>query len=318
MMQRQSTKQPKISPQLNNCAVYLIVPELMKSFQYLADQEDGVESKDQAARQLGAHRADYELLKRQFEAFYKVQLTWKQLLELLKNKTKNNATIQQYILGPVLRQFILEKSKNPALAMIQSDGPSKGRYVMLDDDKASDYLYKPLGITVIHQRQGEADVIASANATMKAPSEMFIVTAHHVNTNHFERAAPEEQDRSAEDTKSTDCAAVAHVYQQLSENDDKALVEKLVNEQLKSAVKALLVVSDLKPVSHSVTAPKQELYVSMKHTLIQKFQTGEFDQKVHIDVKNIDEAKAEQGESDEDFAKRLQEAEFIRAGYRRK
>ena len=67
-------------------------------------------------------------------------------------------------------------------------------------------------------------------------------------------------------------------------------------------------------LSHPVQAPLNDVYI---HELTEKYKKGFFQVKQEDKIKctDIDKAEALKGESDEDFAIRLQEAELRKAGY---
>ena len=138
---------PKISAILNNCPVHLGVPEIIQAIKHFASLEQGQAGTHDALNSQ-AYKESYALLKDKFAEFYrqdKAAVTWKKLQLLLTEHINNNPTAAQFILGPVLREFMRdERSLDDILANLQEDG----RFATLSATQVHRRLYGQLGIKI--------------------------------------------------------------------------------------------------------------------------------------------------------------------------
>ena len=284
--------QPKTHGILNNCPVNVCLPEIMEVFDYLAAVDEDKTTPRQPNTEL--HRAEYERLKQTFEAFYGLtNITWKKLSQVFTQ----NQTEAQLIMGPVFRQFMGHELQND------------GRYLALTMDQATDALLKPLGISVkehTHQR-GHVHIF-----DIKAPNAITTVAVHNTPlANHWERVAPGQPAQLFDDVKAMS-QPMTVVYDTLSASGTKdqavaalATLKTTVQQQLAQNTAPAL--AEQKPVRPSVKNNVQA-FIDQLHTANLTLTGPVKGPKIAID--KIEGQKAVAGESDEDFAKRLQVAEI--------
>jgi hypothetical protein len=232
---------PKISAILNNCSVHVGVPECIQAFQHYAALEEGEAGLNEALND-PSYQEDYTLLKDLFADFYqqdKASFTWKQLEALLTVRVNHNPTAAQFILGPVLRQFMQAKKAAADLTQLQADG----RYPTLTAAQVSHSLYKPLGIKITsHERPSGLSIVpVSADGLdaegyfppqeSKMDDEAFEIDIYNENKEHWERL-PQKLIATAErgqDQLLQDCPEVSLAFDRVSggrtkENTEAGLV----------------------------------------------------------------------------------------------
>jgi hypothetical protein len=141
---------PKISTVLNNCPLHAITPELKREILNFRD----------IAHYDNHHNANFLLLKQKFARFYGFNpdtFTWEHFADILE---EYNAFDTQIILGPVLREFMVDQlpSNEEIQGFIFEDmtaqqwkdirttiRPHTGRYESLSPDELFGWVCKPLG-----------------------------------------------------------------------------------------------------------------------------------------------------------------------------
>ena len=161
---------PKTSGFLNNCGVNAALHIILANI-------DDIAKSSESDRIPAIVKQEYNKLLTAFNKRYRVDATPAEFLAYMKSLENHYA--QQVIMGPVLRDYMQEKGAAGELTTIQENG----RYATLSVKTVSDYLCKPLGIT-IHSTE-----FPKAPETFKAPNEIAII-GYHLENEHFQAYTP--------------------------------------------------------------------------------------------------------------------------------
>ena len=273
--------QPKTHGILNYCPVNVCLPEIMKGIHYFAHKEAKKPVDEKTTANYEAHREGYTLLKKTFQEFYNLgTITWSQFYRIITEQVDNNNTLAQIIMGPVSEKFANNE--------LQIDK----RYRPLTMEETSKRLLRPLGIEV-HEHSYNNKNELFEEKTYAVPSKVAVVDVFNSGTRqHWERGTGP-------------IADVQNDAKDLSKESHDLYISFGDPDQVKNAFEKL----------------KQKVYVLAENTDTVVFNQSKFVddlRKTNLDFKGTQIATkdvanvkvAEAGESDENFAKRLQEAEL--------
>lgn len=285
--------QPKTHGVLHNCPVNVGLPEIMKGIQYFASDAKPPKPEYEA------HRIEYTRLKKIFQKFYNLgTISWSQFNRIITTEIENNNTAAQLIMGPVFREFI----GSP----LQADG----NYPQLDMKETSTTLLKPLGISLKEiTLMEDPSHVEDHSHRIKHVAENPIGEVKAFNQPghaHWDRAQDSRELVNDADSMPEKMHTVYNHFLALEvkPEDSKAHTEKGI-KMLKEVVSILaentdtLEVKPAKPVFH------QNQFINELRTQLADVKGPRIETKDVAKVK-----KAEEGESDESFARRLQDAEL--------
>tara|TARA_Y100000588_G_C14215874_1_gene908798 strand:+ start:380 stop:1411 length:1032 start_codon:yes stop_codon:yes gene_type:complete len=329
---------PNISGILNNCALDCAIPSVMRFVETAAQKELAGEL---ANISMIHALSQYEQLKKMFAEYYNLPLErfgWQAFHQAIQ--ATPSFLEQQLIFTPVIRQFVAHQMQRQGKEQHEIDKlttiQDNGRYFPLYDKEASDFFYKPLAInTTFHYQE---DFIPDESFSVDNPLDEIDI--YHQNA-HFELA--QENHGLVNPFVATLSPKFATAFEQFNSLDNTTnqleILQAEINSRFLTALESdssltfheiddtpssaqepelsahqLSVIESLVDAQthHTTTQSNQAfkaLYRENLNQLIAKYNDGFFDDvDDKIDVRHMDDAKANQDESDEDFAKRLQEA----------
>jgi hypothetical protein len=325
---QQGNKVKLVTGVFNNCGIGVALPNIVAKIEEFARLEQ--DSHDLPSESEPVFQ-EYQKIKAHIADFYSIkndQLTWKRLNNLLNQYTFYE---QQLIMGPPIRAYMNEKAPNLTLNQIDN----MGRYLSLDENVLNDCLLQPLGIspqfyvrlndTHNTNEYEEGDdreewfpLDNNAQCSYKIDAENVVTEIVppldiYYKDGHYELfpeafgQVNQPNDLSEPLKKSFDLL-----------NSGNGVSEGLVC--LKKAVLQKFNTSPSPAEEPRIEKPQQPSLQKqdLAKELIERYKQNFFQvrEEDKIDISRIDSAEAKQGESDEDFATRLQEAELRKAGYK--
>ena len=330
---RSSRILPKISGTLNNCALHACVPEIILAARYFAMEEvDKLNEANADLSKLEIFRKNYERLKQEFAQFYSIdinELTWRKFYNLLTISVNYNHFAAQIIMGPVLRKFmesnIATLNLSPFMKQ-ETEIRNDGRYPLLHAKFLDQFVCSPLGIEITeYSKQDKSERIYQMEKYNNG-SGVFVINIYNDDL-HWERVPKDKIDSvvNDRDNLSADAKGIANAISEISESDSKSRTEKGL-QKLQVAVRAKfsnLLLGNGNVVA-PLTIPQQDFIATLKpqmkthvRKLLNEFnkENGAFTvseaKKIPATMDAINNAETDPAqESDEDFARRLQEAEI--------
>lgn len=133
---------------LNNCGLYLLVPEIKHAIMQFSLNP----------RYNNQYQSGYNQLKDLFAEYYELtEFTWPQFAAILQQYNLHDT---QIILGPVLRKFMQINAATDDLTQID---PETGRYLSLSIQELHTYVGQYLGFTLIDKTTDIDDVFKTKN-----------------------------------------------------------------------------------------------------------------------------------------------------------
>jgi len=315
----------KISGILNNCSLNFVLNPLLKRIDDYAMQE----MKGDCDLNSEPYFADYRLMRNLFaqhHGFDEDDFSWGNFSDLLHGYRLNFFHLQ-LLFAPILRQFIFVKNNYQEhkdsidIANLQVDG----RYATLDFRMADELIYQPLGLKANLTLVDSDGVLISSDSAGEttldsALDELHIFQIHEKDSlkTHFEATSDQSalnimtktelHERGVLDITGFD---VSNLGQDI-DRTQQAL--DVIKQQVAETHAALPVITPQETDILNQIESCSKDFSGHARSLLSQHRQGLFhvDMADQIKTDAIDAAEAKPGESDEKFAKRLQEAEISR------
>ena len=169
---------PKTSGFLNNCGVNAALHIILANIEEIAKNPE-------SKRIPAIVKEEHNKLLTAFNKCYQVDATPAEFIAYINSL--NNHYAQQVVMGPVLRDYMKLQGAAEELTTIQGNG----RYKMLDLEKVSNYLCKPLGISIIKNDPTQGIYEFSAPNPIKTIEGKKVQVQYKHNNAHFQAATPD-------------------------------------------------------------------------------------------------------------------------------
>lgn len=323
---------PKISGIVNNCALNVALPTLLLDIKHYAE----IEEKGGELPTDDSVYKNHIILRKQFEKanHFKKALTWTSFQKLIETY-HNNFFLLQLAFAQPLRLFI----KNKGVPRVDCDLQDNGRFKNLQPHELKAFYYQPFGLNVCvfdtramnqmgdgslppdnlfcePKESGRVELPVYSDPNLPLDATHFeLVDVRDVNRQQLLQQEIDERQATPRLIADLECDAIGT-------SKEKTLDQfELISQDLQNKSQAQeLQQLDSDSNKGDEPAPQESIdknvaYQQYVKNLLSMFHKKVFDKvkDTSIDLDNIGDVQANEGETDEEFAARLQEAEIRRS-----